>query len=154
VSFVPRYRHDPARIVSWGLLEVPRRKVNLVRNIFWQQDIPGGGGTSQQVAITTLSGLRIDNGTTIWLPGIYNLWSVPITVAYECGYRFTPPRVMRATVELARRWIIESPWDERTTGFRTRDGGQMTILTGNHTDAFDIPEVVAVADAYGMPMIA
>lgn len=146
VSFVHRYRHDVARIASWGMLKVPRRRVSLVRNIYTQTE-------TGPVALPTLTGLRIENGGVIFMPALFNWWSQPISVAYEGGYDFPPPRVARASLELARRWLVESPWDERTTGFRTRDGGQMTVLTGNHTDAFDIPEVVAVADAYGLPAV-
>jgi hypothetical protein len=146
VAFVPRYSHDIARITSWGTLEVPRRQIRTVRAIFTQTDT----GPFQ---LPTLAGLRIENGGILFMPAMFTWWSTPITVAYEHGYDFTPPRVRRASLELARRWLVESPWDERTTGFRTRDGGQMTVLTGNHTDAFDIPEVVAVADAYGLPMV-
>jgi hypothetical protein len=147
VSFVPRYRYDIARIVSWGMLELPRRRIRSVLNIYTQADSPS------PVAIPSLAGLRIENGGLIFMPAMFNWWSTPIYVSYVSGYDFVPPRVARASLELCRRWLVESPWDERTTGFRTRDGGQMTILTANHTDAFDIPEVVAVADAYGTPAV-
>ena len=146
VAFVPRFRHDIARIVAWGELEMPRRRIRKVRAIYQQSD-------TGPVALSSLAGLRIEAGGIVFLPAMFNWWSTPITVAYESGYPWCNYRVRRATLELARRWLVESPWDERTTGFRTRDGGQMTILTANHTDPFDIPEVVAIADAYGLPMV-
>jgi hypothetical protein len=147
VAFVPRFSHNLARITSVGMLQVPRRRIRNVRNIYTQTD-------NGPVAMPTLNGLRIEPGGVVFMPAMFNWWSTPISIAYEHGYNTVPPRVARASLELCRRWLVESPWDERTTGFRTRDGGQMTILTGNHTDAFDIPEVVAVADAYGLPMVA
>jgi hypothetical protein len=145
VAFVPRYSRNIARITTWGVLRVPHRQVRNVRNIWTGTDLG-------PQALTTLRGLRILNGGVIFMPALWNWWSQPIEIAYEHGYDTIHPRVRRAALELARRWLVESPWDERTTGFRTRDGGEMTILTANHTDPFDIPEVVAVVDAYGTVM--
>ncbi len=146
VAFVPRFSHDVASIVGFGLLQLPRRRIRKVRQIYTQTE-------QGPVALTTLAGLRIEQGGVIFMPSFWNWWSTPITVAYEHGYDFVPPRVARGSLEIARRWLIESPWDERTTGFRTRDGGEMTILTASHAAIFDIPEAVAVVDAYGMPMV-
>jgi hypothetical protein len=146
VAFVPRFSRDIAHITGWGLITVPRRQVTKVRQIYTQSE-------QGPQALTTLAGLRIEQGGLIFMPSLWTWWSTPITVTYEHGFQWAPPRVARAALELARRWLIESPWDERTTGFRTRDGGEMTILTASHTAAFDIPEVVAVADQYSMPAI-
>jgi len=152
VAFVPRFSYHEATIASWGLLELPRRRIRVVRQIYTATE----GGPQP---LTTLAGLRIEAGSLVFMPSIWNWWSRPIQIAYEHGYDFCPPRVMRAGLELARRWIVESPWDERATGFRTRDGGEMTILTARTVKegiahAFDIPEVAAVAEMYGTPMIA
>lgn len=146
VSFVPRYNHDIARITAWGLLTVSRRKVTSVRNVWTATD------TGPQ-ALPTLIGLRIMNGGVIFMPMLFNWWVMPITVSYENGYPQAPPRVGRAALELARRWLVESPWDERMVGYRDRQGGELQILTASHGDPFDIPEVVAVADQYGTPSI-
>jgi hypothetical protein len=152
VGFVPRFSYDEAQIASWGLLELPRRRIRTVRNIYTATD-------SGPQALTNLTGLRIESGELVFMPSIWNWWSRPIQIAYEHGYNSCPPRVARAALELARRWLVESPWDERATGFRTRDGGEMTILTARTTvngvtHPFDIPEVSAVAEVYGTPMIA
>ena len=158
VAFTRRYSHHTATIASWGLLKVPRRLAKVVRNIYTQTD-------QGPVALPTLSGLRIMPSGLIFIPTFWNWWSEPITVAYEHGYDYVNPRVSRAALELARRWIVESPWDERTTAFRTRDGGEMQLLTagtsrpgsatsgGGISNPFDIPEVVSVAEAYGMPAV-
>jgi hypothetical protein len=151
VAFVPRYTHEEAQIASWGMLETSRRRITTVRNI-WTQTNNG------PQALPTLSGLRIDSGQIVFMPAIWNWWSRPITIAYEHGYPYAPPRVARAALELMRRWVVESPWDERATGFKTREGGEMTILTARTvkagvTYAFDIPEVAAVAELYGTPLI-
>lgn len=151
VSFVPRYRHEEVGIEGYGLLRGSRRKIrNVIQITSWMSSSTGG---SQQ-PLPTLSGMQIINGTEVYLPMIWNWYSRPIMMSYEEGYSFTPPRVSNAALLLARRWAIESPWDERTTGFRTRDGGEMSILTASHSDPFDLPEVVAIADAYGFPLVA
>ncbi len=147
VAFVPRYSRHEASVVNYGVLEVPRRRITSVRSIWTATN-------SGPQALPTLSGLRILSGSSIFLPTFWNWYSRPVYVGYEHGYQETPPRVSRAALELARRWMVESPWDERATSFRTRDGGDMSIMTASHSDPFDIPEVVAVADVYGLPLVA
>jgi hypothetical protein len=146
VAFVPRFSQTKARIVGAGMLEVSRRYLTNVVNVYTTTN------DGLQV-LPTLSGLRIENGGTIWMPAYWNFWAMPIVVAYEHGYNETPFRVSRAALELAKRWLIESPWDERMTMFRSREGGEVDILTAQQ-DPFDIPEVVAIANIYGTPMIA
>jgi hypothetical protein len=151
VAFVPRYSREEMSINAPGMLVGSRRRIRSVQQITTHMSDNMGGF---QQPLTTLSGMQIVNGTSIYMPSFWNWFSRPIYAAYEHGYDFPPPRVTMAALLLARRWIIESPWDERTTGFRTREGGEMNILTATHTDPFDIPEVVAVADTYGFPVIA
>jgi hypothetical protein len=150
VAFVPRYLRETMSISGFGLLSGSRRRIRTVRQITtW-----AGGTPNNYQPLPNLSGLQIISSQEIYMPTLWNWFSLPVFVAYEHGYDYAPFRVQRAALELARRWLIESPWDERTTGFRTRDGGEMMILTASHTNAFDIPEVEAVATAYGTPMIA
>jgi hypothetical protein len=146
VAFVPRFSRDKAYIASAGMLQVNRRKVTSVLDIYTA--INNG-----YQALPNLSGLRIESGGMIFMPAIWNFWAMPIEVSYEHGYKFVPPRVSRAAIELARRWLVESPWDERMTKFRSREGGEVDILTAL-SDPFDIPEVVAVVDLYGTPLVA
>jgi len=150
VAFVPRYRHEEVSIESYGLLHGSRRNIQNVIQLSTFMTSSSGGS---QVPLPNLNGLQIVAGYEVYMPTLWNWFSRPIMMAYEHGYRFPPPRVANAALLLARRWCIESPWDERTTGFRTRDGGEMSILTASHMDAFDLPEVVAVADAYGFPLV-
>lgn len=145
VAFAPRYRRDHARIVSFGLLNLPRRRVTSVRAIFTTTD-------SGLMQLPSLTGLRIQSGGNIFMPSFYNWWSTPIVVTYENGYESPPPRVGQAAALLARRWLVESPWDERMIAFRSREGGEVDILTAQG-EAFDIPEVVAVSELYGFPLI-
>lgn len=147
VSFVPRYTREEMAIAGYGIITGSRRKIRVVRQITSFQ-------SNQQVPMPSLSGLQIIMGQRIYMPTLWNWYTSPIYCAYEHGYAEPPPRVRNAALLLARRWLVESPWDERATGFRTRDGGEMTIMTGSHSNAFDIPEVLAIADAYGMPAVA
>lgn len=145
VAFVPRYSRDEARSATIGTLSLPRRRITQVLQITLASD-------EGPQPIPSLAGLRVQQGGQVWLPALWNFWSFPIFVAYLHGYDYCDPRVSRASLELARRWVIESPWDERMTAYRQRDGGQMEILTATGS-AFDIPEVEAVAEIYGTPMI-
>ena len=146
VSFVPRYSRDVARLSSWGMLELPRRKItSLVQVTTTTNQGPQ--------PVSSLTGARLMPGGLVYLPSYWNFFSYPIAVAYEHGYPYPPPRVSRAALELARRWLIESPWDERMTAFRSREGGEVDILTAKG-DPFDIPEVVAVSELYGLPLVA
>jgi hypothetical protein len=69
-------------------------------------------------------------------------------LTYEHGHSYAPARVARACLLLARRWLVESPVDERTTQVVTDRGSTINFLTAE-SDVFDIPEVNAVVRAYG-----
>lgn len=146
VNFVPRYRRDRASIATFGLLSVPRNNVTDVIQITTNYN-------GEDQPIPTLEGLQLVSTNQIFMPVLWNWWSLPIKIAYISGYPYPPLRAAQAALLLARRWLIESPWDERMIGFRSREGGELQILTANHSNAFDIPEVVAVADQYGVPLI-
>lgn len=146
VAFVPRYSRHVASITGTGLLRLPRRDVRRVVQITTATD-------QGPQALPVLTGLRIISESLVFMPSLWNWWSQPIYVAYEHGMDEPNPRAARAALELARRWIVESPWDERMTSFRTRDGGEMSIMTASNSDPFDLPEVNALADVYGTPLV-
>lgn len=139
VAFVPRFSIDEALVSRGGLLTLPRRRIRAVRSL------------SSQGLVQNITSAQILGGS-ISVPGSWTSFSRPL-VAYEHGYDESPYRVSRAALELAKRWIVESPWDERMTAYRDRSGGELDILTASHTNPFDIPEVVAVSEQYGMPMV-
>lgn len=144
-SVVPRYRQDIATITGSGLLMLPRRKL---RNILWI--------TQAGLTVPVLVGLRLFDGGLVYTPGLwqwYSWWSQPIEIGYEEGLDSCPYRISNALLLLARRWVVESPWDERMTSFRSREGGDLEILTADHSNPFDIPEIVAIAGAYGTPLV-
>lgn len=144
VAFVPRYSSMEARVISWGTLAVERRRITKLRAVKTTSD---NGLVSQSIV-----GARAGGPGTIRLPFGMVGCDQPIFVCAEHGYLFTPPRIGRATLELARRWLVESPWDERMTMFRSREGGEVDILTAKG-DPFDLPEVVAISELYGFPLI-
>lgn len=146
VAFVPRYTREIARVGRSGRLSLTRRKIRHVVQITTSSD-------AGPVPLTNLNGLRIPAGDSIWLPMALNWISMPVEVAYYHGFDEPIHRVSRAAIELARRWLVESPWDERMTGYRQRDGGELSILTASKSDPFDIPEVVAISRLYGTPMV-
>lgn len=150
VAFVPRYTRERAHIASYGILETSRQRVRALRQVTTWMSVNGVG---QQVPLPTLAGHQIVATDQIFMPVLWSWWSMPIYVAYEHGYDYPPARVSNAAMLLARRWIVESPWDERLTSLRSREGGELQILTASHSNAFDIPEVQAVAQQYGSPMV-
>lgn len=73
-----------------------------------------------------------------------------VTVTYTHGYpdAALPLRVKRDAILLTRRWLVESPVDERTTQVST-EGGTISFLAAGANAPFDIPELVALVELYG-----
>jgi hypothetical protein len=140
IAFVPRYRRDLVRIHRHA------RSIMLTRTEI--RDIRSVTHNGTLLADTTIEGypdgLLERHG--LWRHGTYQ-------VAYEHGLDETPGRVSRACLELARRWIVESPWDERVTDYSSGEGDRFRLLTAG-PDPFDIPEVNAIAKLYTQPLVA
>jgi len=87
-------------------------------------------------------------GSTIWGSQSTPGGSGNILVSYEHGYPAPPARVSRACLLLAKRWLVDSPVDERTTQVTT-EGGTISFMAAGATGLFDLPEVLAVVEQYG-----
>jgi hypothetical protein len=70
------------------------------------------------------------------------------TVAYEHGMDYPPPRVARAALLLAKRWLVEGPVDDRATSFSTETGTFALVTPGMRGATTDIPEVNATINQY------
>jgi hypothetical protein len=141
VAFVPRYRRDTARIRHHRVhaIALERTQVRRVLSVEFE------GITLTDPTIAAYDdGLLERHG--LWRHGAYQ-------VRYEHGFDETPGRVARACLELARRWLVESPWDERVTDYSSGEGDRFRLLTAG-PDPFDIPEVNAVAKLYAQPLVA
>lgn len=95
-----------------------------------------------------LAGLVVSPTGEVYNPLGWTSGHGNVVVTYNHGYTAPPLRVKRAAILLARRWLVESPLDERTTRVQVAEGGTIDFLTAS-VDAFDIPEVNAVVREYG-----
>jgi hypothetical protein len=73
-----------------------------------------------------------------------------VTIGYEHGHPVTPERVKRAAIRLAKRWLVEGPVDDRATTFSNDDGTYSLVTPGRRGEFFDLPEVNAVVQQYGL----
>jgi hypothetical protein len=143
-AFVPRYRRELVDEPNGSLLPLQRVRPTAVRSI-----------KREGVAMSTpdLADIRLRRDGSLyrrlgWQQGIIS-WANSYEVAYEHGHPYPPPRVGRAALLLARRWLVESPIDERTTAVST-EGGTISFLAAGIRGSFDMPEVNEVVRRYGM----
>lgn len=74
-----------------------------------------------------------------------------LVVAGTYGYAAPPERVKRAAIQLAKRYLVDTPINDRTTSLTTVDGNTERFVTaGLGTTLFDVPEVNAVVQLYGV----
>lgn len=74
-----------------------------------------------------------------------------ITLTGTHGYPSPPPRVARAAMLLAKRFLVDSPVSDRATSMTTEDGTtQFLVTAGVRQAVFDVPECNAVVELYGM----
>jgi hypothetical protein len=74
-----------------------------------------------------------------------------IVITGTHGYAAPPPRVSRACLLLAKRFLVDSPVSDRATSLTTQDGTtQFLVTAGVRQAVFDIPEANAIVDQYGM----
>lgn len=81
-----------------------------------------------------------------WAPGRGN-----VLVSYTHGYPIVPGRVKRAALLVTRRFLVDSPVNDRATNLVTQDGATQWLVTAGVREAiFDIPEANAVISEYDM----
>ncbi len=137
VAFVPRYRREivSGRGTTQIVLSQPR--VTEIRSV-----------TLDGVAVTPLAAPSAQGVSYMpagWAQGRGNY-----VVAYEHGYPFAPARVKYAALRLAKRWMVDSPVDERATSVSTEDGTFSLVTPGMRGAMFDLPEVNAVVQMYDL----
>lgn len=93
-------------------------------------------------------GTSLYGGSAIWGSQSTPGGSGNILVSYEHGYPIAPARVSRACLLLAKRWLVDSPVDERTTQVTT-EGGTISFLASGTAGPFDIPDVNQCVVEYG-----
>ena len=152
VAFVPRYALETLPTEYPGLL-VSNPKVRSVRS--------ATDGTTpltqDQIDALTFTGRTIYG--LPWVPWDYSTWSgarVSVTIGYEHGYTYPPERVRRASLILARSWLVSGPVDDRASTLNAgADGGTYSLVTpGRGGSIFGLPEVDAVVQEYGQRITA
>jgi hypothetical protein len=106
------------------------------------------------VAVTTTDVTLYEDGRLSYAAGWptgAGLTRRNITVKGTYGYPYPPPRVSRAALLLAKRFLVDSPVSDRATTLTTEDGTTSFLVTAGVRQAvFDIPEANAIVDHYGM----
>lgn len=143
IAFVPRFAVETIDGEGGRSLLLGRSRIHRVRSLH----LDGQALAPDEIAEIETSRTGRLRRRTPWPRGLGS-----IRVAYEHGYATVPLRVARAALLQTRRWLEESPIDERATELRT-DGGVVLLAGGDGLD-FDIPEVNAVVERYGMPHVA
>lgn len=132
VAFVPRYSHRTVQAYGDTTIDLGP-KVRLVRSATLN------GVASDVSTLTYSAGLAVSSGT--WTSGVW-------TIGWEHGYDSCPPWVARASMLLARHFLVESPIDDRFSSVSTQDGTFSMVTPGMRGALFAIPEINAVVDQY------
>lgn len=157
VSFVPRYRREITSGNYQDTIMLQRPRPTLLRSITVTGVVLTAADLAQVVMLPTgalyrpalWGGMSYYGGAAIW--GSQNVpggGTGNVVVVYEHGYPTPPMRVARAALLLARRWLVDSPVDERTTQVTT-EGGTISFMAAGGVGSFDLPEVVACVQQYG-----
>jgi hypothetical protein len=136
VAFVPRYAQETITdatgswLPSWPY-------VSSIRSLYVDDVLTAGA---------VLAG----NGT-VYLPSSYP-YSTAVTVGYEHGHPYPPPRIARAALFEARYRLIQanSPTDDRAVRLDTEQGSYALQQPGRGGMHFYLPESDAAVAAYSM----
>lgn len=140
VAFVPRYQRE--RVNGSGTASVFLRRARPTRVI--TATIDGTALTAPQIAAVDVTPDGCAYRPDGWPAGRRN-----ITLGYEHGYPACPARVARAALLLAKRYLVESPVNDRATSLVNDDGTTQYLVTaGTRSAVFDIPEANAVVQQY------
>lgn len=107
------------------------------------------GGTA--LTADELTDLRFYRDGRVYHSGKWTTGRGNVEIKGSHGYTIAPPRVGRAALLLAKRWLVETPISDRATSL-TNDAGTVEYLatTGVREMVFDIPEANAVVQEYGV----
>jgi hypothetical protein len=147
-AFVPRYRVETLSGTGTGNIMFGRPDVRAIRSVTVTTAGTPTVYTAGELALLAFnpSGSVYSTGA-VWPSGNSN-----ITVGYEHGADYTPPRVTQAALTLARSWLVKGPVDERALGVAAPDGGFSFGLAtpGRNGSWVGLPEVDAVIDQYSL----
>jgi hypothetical protein len=140
VAFVPRYALETLSGTGSTTLIGPWPKVTAVRSV----SIDGTALSAPALATVDVELTGLFYYPTGWTAGYGN-----VVVGFEHGFPVPPARVGRACLLLAKRWLVDTPVDDRITSMSTEDGTFSFVTAGVRGAPTDLPEVNAVIDQYG-----
>lgn len=136
VAFVPRYARRTVRGDGTRTLLLPHARVRAARSIA----VDGVAFSAAEIAAVRVRSVGLEAARP--LPR-----GSSVAVSYEHGHDSPPPFVSRAALLQARRWLMEQPFDERTTRVET-DAGTISLLSAGRYGPSDLPEVNAAIAQY------
>lgn len=141
-AFVPRYTRETINGHGLTRVELAHRNVRSARTV----SVDGTALTA-----TELESVLVDGSRYLYTPGAWGSGVRNLVVGYEHGLDYPPPRVSRACLLLAKRFLVDSPIHDRATSVTTDDGTTQFFVTAGVRDAvFDVPEANAVVEEYGL----
>lgn len=141
VAFVPRYAREMVSGSGSSRVILSRPRVTAIRSV--SLDGVALGASDLATVVARVTGVAYYPGR--WTSGFDNY-----EVGYEHGWPQPPERVRHAALRLAKRWMVEGPVDDRATAMTTEDGTYSLVTPGLRGALFDLPEVNAVVQLYGM----
>lgn len=148
VSFVPRYFRE--RVDGSGTVDVLLSKP---RPLSVSSVVVGGTTSSVGTAFTAnqLTDLRLYPTGKLYHSSGWTEGRGNVLVKGTAGYPHPPPRVGRAALLLAKRFLVDSPISDRAISTTNDDGQVSFFVTAGVRDAvFDVPECNSVISSYGM----
>jgi hypothetical protein len=140
VAFVPRYAYETINGSGGTLLQPRWPKITAVRSVSF---------AGVALGVTPLATVA-PSGSLLYYPSTWTAGFSNVTIGYEHGHQTPPERVRRAAIRLAKRWLVEGPVDDRATTFSNDDGTYSLVTPGRRGEIFDLPEVNAVVQQYGL----
>lgn len=143
-AFVPRFRRRTLDGTGTTLLYLGDANITGVRSA-------SVAGTAYSAG--DLAALVPGSDGTIYSANRWTAGTRNVVVGYEYGMAYSPPLVSRASMLLARWFLIKGPWDDRATSMSTEFGSFALVTPGVRGAMFSIPEVNATVDMYRVPVL-
>lgn len=140
LSFVPRYFREKVDGLGVGDVLLTRPRPLTIT-----------AATVDGTAVSDLTTLELYRDGRVYNPNGWAEGRRNVVLTGTAGYQFPPPRVGRACLLLAKRFLVDSPLNDRTTVFNHGDGSSEFFVTAGVRDAvFDVPEANAIVQDYGV----
>lgn len=139
VAFVPRYGRERIDGAANGdvLLQNPR-------------PLSVTAASDTGLAVADLSTLELYRDGRVYNPIMWSQGRHNVHITYTHGYPFPPPRVGRACLLLAKRFLVDSPVNDRAMSVTNNEVTEYLVTAGVRDAVFDIPECNAVVQQYGL----